>query len=519
MADYIQSHQPRGGSAAGPGIRTPLDEHLAGAGALLSHVDVLGMLARSGTLTEATFNRYLGTLHAARRMDLLEAAVTAEHLGFDDTRLIFRLKLELYRGRTDTSAAELEGHYAVLSASRLHAEQAADLVAVNLARLEDASALARFLRRLTTQDLRRLAPATVLGCFRLLDAGGDRELADRLRDSSLAPLSRERRLYFLAIERDGPDSLRGAPWRQVLEAFDAAYSAADNADRETFTRVVLEPLGRLPQGTADFMNIRFDPRERNRFMDIIRDRIASRAPLGLLRLGDGEAYGYSAPSIPGIEAATFESDARVRERMWWGAAVPAAVAERLRADFRAAVAEADIVGVPSIYRIIRDRGTPHTRFGSNSAQRGLATVLAELGSTIPIQGKIVTEERCHQILFDRAAIGELMALARRVVIVSCWTPGQLDLPPHDQLASIVVPAHSRVAGDAGAGGALFETFEAQMADMEPMCDPGTLVLVGAGFLGKVFIARARAKGAVALDVGVMLDYFAGFKTRSLADLG
>jgi hypothetical protein len=48
--------------------------------------------------------------------------------------------------------------------------------------------------------------------------------------------------------------------------------------------------------------------------------------------------------------------------------------------------------------------------------------------------------------------------------------------------------------------------------------PGHLVLVGAGILGKVFVHEARQRGAVALDIGSMPDYFAGYKTRDVWDL-
>jgi hypothetical protein len=48
--------------------------------------------------------------------------------------------------------------------------------------------------------------------------------------------------------------------------------------------------------------------------------------------------------------------------------------------------------------------------------------------------------------------------------------------------------------------------------------PGTLVLVGAGIIGKILVDEARQCGAVALDVGSLLDYVAGVKSRSVGEM-
>src|SRR5205085_7182394 len=46
-----------------------------------------------------------------------------------------------------------------------------------------------------------------------------------------------------------------------------------------------------------------------------------------------------------------------------------------------------------------------------------------------------------------------------------------------------------------------------------------LVVVGAGYLGKWIADEARVRGGVALDLGSMLDYWIGLRTRSYLDLG
>lgn len=65
---------------------------------------------------------------------------------------------------------------------------------------------------------------------------------------------------------------------------------------------------------------------------------------------------------------------------------------------------------------------------------------------------------------------------------------------------------------------IFENYLEIAHHVEDMACPGVLVLVVAGFAGKVFLEYARKSGAVALDIGAMADYFANYKTRTVCDL-
>lgn len=530
LADYILSTRPRPARPAKATrsekptrqerLRIPVDELLAQAGPALTHADVLTLLKSAGGLHETALHRYLTALFVARRLDVMQAAVECEALDYPETRLFHALKLAQYRGESARKGEDLDGCFERLNGHPMFADAAANLIADLIARTGDTSHLSRFLVHLTPDQLSRLAPATFLGCMRLLQgAEPDQRLAS-LRQAYLARLSDEQRLYFLEIlpitERSGFGG-----WRDLVERFATAYTAADAEDRHQLRLHVIRPLARIPAGEHDLMSIRFDAGQRAGLMGRLTDALAAGRGVGLVRLGDGEAYGYAPTEIAGIAPEAFIEDNLIRERMWWGTTIDEPRRETIRRRFREAVASADIIGVPSIYRIIRDRSTPYTRFGSTGGQRGLATVLSQLGEAIPTAGRILTEERCHQILFDRSGIEALCKAARRVVVVSCWTREQLRLDAHPDIHNVVIPGHTKVAKATGMGPetrALFDTFEAQVTEMAACCAPGTLVLVGAGFLGKVFIAEAKAKGAVALDVGAVLDYLVGFKTRSLADL-
>jgi hypothetical protein len=48
---------------------------------------------------------------------------------------------------------------------------------------------------------------------------------------------------------------------------------------------------------------------------------------------------------------------------------------------------------------------------------------------------------------------------------------------------------------------------------------GRMVIVGAGYAGKVILREAKNRGAVALDLGSVLDYWIGASTRSYLTTG
>ncbi len=296
------------------------------------------------------------------------------------------------------------------------------------------------------------------------------------------------------------------------------YDAVDAADGLNFDEFVLKPLSDLPEGERNLMDMRFAPDQRQSLVETIRTHLADQRPLSLLRLGDGEAYAYAAPSMGGIDPDLFRADNETRERHWWGAAPSPDIRNDIVRRVRKAVDRCDILGLPSLYRIVRDLPGPGQRFGSGRSQRGLAVVLSACGSEISLDGKIVTEERCHQVSLSPAVLAELASAAKAVLVVSCWPADQLRLPFAPLEYITVPPAQKLKRLDEAGKQRLFEAYPHILPQIRAAAAPGTLVLVGAGIIGKFLAGEARESGAVAIDVGSMLDYMAGSKTRSVADL-
>ena len=101
----------------------------------------------------------------------------------------------------------------------------------------------------------------------------------------------------------------------------------------------------------------------------------------------------------------------------------------------------------------------------------------------------------------------LAAKARSVVLVSSWPEIQSKFSTQSSLIA-VTPDRA----------ILYEAYPKIIERIRELSGPGTLVLIGAGVPAKIMADQAREAGAVALDVGSLMDYMVGHKTRTIADL-
>jgi|GEM_PF-2593437 len=389
-----------------------------------------------------------------------------------------------------------------------------------------ADQLENVMSALTEQEIRNVRRTSMMGIARLLIERGRPEAAVRLLRKYIQPKRSDQLLYFLEplLELDRLGLLQGelhdfcntfqsSPGARALDYLSATYDAVDEADRRNFQQLVVGPLSGLPRDDRNLMDIRFSLKERQRLLDRIRQSVIQETPLSLLRLGDGEAYAYPPGSIEGFEPAVFEEDNTSFELDWWNARPTAQVRDDVTARTRQAVARCDVLGFPSIYRIIRDLPPPNRRYGKNRNQRAFMRLLGALGQSISLDGKVFTEERCHRIkgALDAPFLFELAGLARSVVLVTSWPELSSRFPPGSKIETIAIPAED-------ADIKIFDVYPEIVDRIRAAAKPGTVVLVGSGIIGKILVDEARMLGAVALDVGSLMDYMMGRKTRTIADL-
>ena len=256
--------------------------------------------------------------------------------------------------------------------------------------------------------------------------------------------------------------------------------------------------------------------ECERFVSEVRAKLAAGTPWSMIRVGDAESNALAyAPEF----ARHFDNDAAEREMVWWGRTLAPAPRAALAARVLAAMQGADALGVPTLERLLRDVRLERRDFLSPTrAGRGLRTVMravedGTLKRPLTISAHIqhdLEKWDLYKALFDgvdgivavscHARLSEVMKLSLNIVVP----------PRHASLASFGL----REMGPK----ILPEVLDATIAQL-PDDLSGRLVIVGAGYAGKVIIHEAKKRGAVALDLGSILDYWVGAATRSYLTAG
>ena len=247
----------------------------------------------------------------------------------------------------------------------------------------------------------------------------------------------------------------------------------------------------------------------------IRRAVAARQPLSMVRLGDGEARFliWSTPELQGdLDADQLYTVGDVPWRSWFGGDIadvePHSMAA-LRRDFVSAIETADLLGVSSLFRLRQDTG----HFGFIETQEAFVADLLGKRDDVSFFDALgnldleKTEPPLSHALKDLDFLGlisphpDLEAKLRR------------HLRPLKTRA-YVVPAEARQADLSAAGrDAHFPTvYQALLGELH-VPFPGAVYLVGAGLLGKIYCARIKQLGGIALDIGSLVDGWCGLDTR------
>ena len=258
--------------------------------------------------------------------------------------------------------------------------------------------------------------------------------------------------------------------------------------------------------------------EANELMDLLLDRIRRCEPTSVIRLGDGE--GHFLPR----EDSTEKYTAGDREYIWHGWWGEIEVSEdrqsELTVAFETAVANADIVGVVPLWRLMH---RVLSRRAKSMDSRGLQTVLHAAAHSL--RGvNVLTSAHLHQDLHTWSLWAEFFTEVRSVSWISC---NDLDLYLAENHGvrsrlKLKIPAQSLHIGKLNAGRfekapaeSLIDRHDEICAAIKP--ERGEVWLVAAGFLGKIYCDLIRARGGIAIDVGSIADYWVGHRTRTYVD--
>jgi hypothetical protein len=367
-------------------------------------------------------------------------------------------------------------------------------------RLNDLSSLEALLRRGSYVCQQSLSTTRRVALLRHYGRFGPRETYVRLREEFWLA---ETPLHRLKIE-DLDASISPVSERRTHEEVERKYVAAVNAAALTDYKNFIEPAYTRLRPRMRFMDVRSSAGERDSFYELVIGVLESKGALSMMRLGDGEAYALAAR-----EGIFSDTDRQNRERHWWGVELEAKHREVICARVRKAVRSADILGVPSIHRFVRDTLDKSKGFAQSIQGRGLMQVLTYLAEAD--ERPLIGEDRMNLALFRTSdVIRPLLSAADRCVVVSSAAANALPQWMNEitEIVRVEIPTHQRTSRNqkyAMASVPLPYVYEEVDAKVRESVSPGTLVLVAAGVVGKIFIDTAKSAGGVALDLGSVMD--------------
>ncbi len=406
----------------------------------------------------------LRALFNGRKIAAYHAALLRlEKNGYGDLVFFHRMILDRYEGvfRCDLPQAMLR--YQNLAKDNFLKRSFLSVLIDQAARSLDRDMLLTLLHE-DSERLRTLPRSVVIGICNALNRLGCPDECRCLMEVYLTGRSGLLRLQFLEIEHhlsveQGLKSIQNATgfgdWRSVLERVRAERAVGLSNHINEAETAAYSALASIPDGPNDLLDIRFSDARRKRLEQIIERAIVSRQPLALVRLGDGENYAY----------AEAEKNATVRELTWWGQRPDDKTRAQIKSRVRDAVCNADILGIPSIYRILRHMGDPAGDDGTNDALFSLLSVINAISEKGLLATRVITEERCNQLLFNREFITKLMNLSNRNIWITCWKREQLDIDHTTASVYITIPAHSKTRSvENDECGPLFNVFDRKISD-------------------------------------------------------
>ena len=277
-----------------------------------------------------------------------------------------------------------------------------------------------------------------------------------------------------------------------------------------------------------------DTRVSNSDQDRLREqlifKLKNKLPFTMMRIGDGEVYAFD-PDY--VDRDTLDDDRLHRENIWWGEGLDSKLRLRLREGAQEAICKVDMLGIPSIYRLLRDlprqlrlmRGPVSEWPRTGRAHLILFNELARLSSEgkLDWSKKTLLDDRCHQELFVPSRLADFHFSDRPIVLVNCFSSDQINsalgtnffsdeirLPPHTKV-------RSHVLNDSLASTVTPLILDELLAQIDEKARDNAVFFVGGGFVGKLLIGRIAELGYTALDIGAAADYWMGIQTRGPLD--
>lgn len=252
----------------------------------------------------------------------------------------------------------------------------------------------------------------------------------------------------------------------------------------------------------NFLNARFDKKILSNLQNLILHKLVRCEPFSYMRMGDGESYGFVDGHYVDDKGPAWQ------ELHWWGEQLSEPLRIKLQSQFKAALAQASLLGVPSVIRLIRDFNL--SKRGAYPRNSLIPKLLCVMNGVSPfLSTKLIVEDQSNIFLFDETFIQQLFGAAKKVYVVSGLQSAKVMgwAPDVSRLEHVELPTHRLLRNSeigASTAGLFPYVYQEYIDYLSDRAGPGVLFLVSAGFIGKIVIAEVASKGAVALDIGQAL---------------
>ncbi len=247
------------------------------------------------------------------------------------------------------------------------------------------------------------------------------------------------------------------------------------------------------------------------FARYLSDKIAQAQPFHFTRLGDGEGS-FMRPFRANATHPHFDTHASNGiQKIWWNKQADPETSRDLAAGYHRALQEADALGMAPVWRLLQavPEGAQH------KAQESLLYTFELVADRAAGADCFITSAHAHSDLEAWDLWRFVFNQIDNISFISCHDM-EAALHARFQLKTntkIITPAEADFSEQFGlqSDETLLDRYEDVLEQINPR--QGEVWLVAAGFLGKLFGAKIKELGGIALDIGSLADYWMGHETR------
>lgn len=277
-------------------------------------------------------------------------------------------------------------------------------------------------------------------------------------------------------------------------------------------------VDKIEQQSCVYLQTYENPEQARELAFLLQKRIENQIPTSVVRLGDGEGCYLDYPEV--VKSTQVEDQLSV-QRVWWGSSDLCNASESSRTDtlnaFRKSIANSDFLGVPPVRRLLCSFDAPMRGHDEIKSSRGLLAITDALPNIV-CEDKILVSCHMHTDFQLWNCYEEILKDLDEISIISCHEGLDIYLRQRfgiNAVATYPIPGESRytILFDQNPAENHYPEVFNSIIKILPSVSRGRVFLVGAGFLGKIYCDVVKQNGGIALDVGSLLDYWAGYQTR------